>query len=59
MAFQKHFKNNSQNMVFFEQGVEGKTHTKVFFKNNSRTKKIREQFKEFKEFKNEWPYCHV
>ena len=38
MTFQENFKNNSQNMVFF--------------KNNSRTKKIQEQFKEFE---NEWP----
>ena len=45
MTFQKYFKNNSQNMVFF--------------KNNIRTKKIQEQFKEFKELKNEWPPCAI
>ena len=38
--FSRTFKNNSQNMVFF--------------KNNSRNKKIQEQFKEFK---NGWPPC--
>ena len=42
MTFLEHFKNDSQNMVFF--------------KNNSRTNTIQEQIKEFKEF-NEWPHC--